>query len=336
MVLLLLAFLCKYTPPNTFWLLGILSYLVPILLLVQLGMLCFFIVRKRWKSLAISVFVLLLHSQNIYITLVIPYWNKAREPSRKVAFSVLSYNAQAFNLYSDRNTQQMLDWLAKDRADIKCFQEYYESHLSPFSDIRKRMQVHTPYTLVDTGFVNRKNGIFGLAIFSKYPIVHFEKNILHTKSIHNAFLVDLAIHGRTVRVLNIHFTSVGFRRQSDGWWKVVQNMEKGFLLRQKELKKLLSIIEQSPYPIVLCGDFNEVPYSYAYHEIRQRLNNSFEEAGSGFGFTYSSQLPLLRIDNQFTSKELTTVKFEVLDSIYYTDHLPLLGHYTWSPVSYTQ
>lgn len=329
-VLLLLAFLCKYIPPSTFWLLATLSYLVPILLLVQLGMVCFFVIQKRWKSLAMAICAILLHTPNMYITFAMPKWQNTKDPSAKVDFSVLSYNTQAFNLYGDGKTHQMLDWLSKDIADVKCFQEYHESNRPPFSEIRKKMLTNTPYFLIDTCFINKRNDVFGLAVFSKYPIIHFEKSILHPQSVNNAFLIDIDMNGRTVQILNIHFTSVGIPMESQQWFNVLQVIQNGFLLRQKELEKLLQVIRKSPHPIIVCGDFNDVPYGYAYHKIRQHLKNSFEESGSGLGFTYSSEYPLLRIDNQFISQELIAVKLEVLDNIYYTDHLPILGHYRWS------
>ena len=63
------------------------------------------------------------------------------------------------------------------------------------------------------------------------------------------------------------------------------------------------MIERSPYPVILCGDFNEVPYGYAYGRVRKQLRNAFENSGTGFGFTYNKAPRYIRIDNQFYSNK---------------------------------
>ena len=41
-------------------------------------------------------------------------------------------------------------------------------------------------------------------------------------------------------------------------------------------------MNHSPYPIIVCGDFNDVPVSYAYETIGAGLQNAFVEKGSEF------------------------------------------------------
>jgi endonuclease/exonuclease/phosphatase (EEP) superfamily protein YafD len=78
----------------------------------------------------------------------------------------------------------------------------------------------------------------------------------------------------------------------------------------------------------VCGDFNETPYGYAYGQVRHRLSNAFEEAGSGFGFSYRNAPRYIRIDNQFyDKKKLKVLDFQTRRDVSYSDHYPIVGRY---------
>jgi len=59
----------------------------------------------------------------------------------------------------------------------------------------------------------------------------------------------------------------------------------------------------------VCGDFNDVPNSYAYNTIGKGLQNTFAEKGSGIGRTFSGISPTLRIDNIFASEPFTVLQY---------------------------
>ena len=102
----------------------------------------------------------------------------------------------------------------------------------------------------------------------------------------------------------------------------------GFIQRSKQIKTIKEHIMACPYRVIVCGDFNDLPYSYAYHQLKDILNNTFTKTGRGFGFTYNGKLPFLRIDNQFYSKGIQAVSFQTVKSMKYSDHFPIVGTYT--------
>jgi len=106
-------------------------------------------------------------------------------------------------------------------------------------------------------------------------------------------------------------------------------LRRGFISRAKQIKDLLSSIEECKYKLILCGDLNELPYSYTYFALRNLLDNAFEKAGNGFGFTYNGKLFFLRIDNQFFSKEISIHKFMTHRNVDFSDHFPLTATYSW-------
>jgi endonuclease/exonuclease/phosphatase (EEP) superfamily protein YafD len=105
-------------------------------------------------------------------------------------------------------------------------------------------------------------------------------------------------------------------------------MRKGFIHHRDEMNQINRLIQQSQFPVIVVGDLNETPYGWAYGTIRERLKNSFEEAGRGFGFTLNRSPYFVRIDNQFFSDDWNIVRFKTLRNIKYSDHFPLIADYT--------
>jgi endonuclease/exonuclease/phosphatase family metal-dependent hydrolase len=56
------------------------------------------------------------------------------------------------------------------------------------------------------------------------------------------------------------------------------------------------LLEKSPYPLIVCGDFNDSPASYSYYTIKGKLKDSFKESGFGMSRTYIGKMPSFRID----------------------------------------
>jgi endonuclease/exonuclease/phosphatase family metal-dependent hydrolase len=77
--------------------------------------------------------------------------------------------------------------------------------------------------------------------------------------------------------------------------------------------------------VVVCGDFNDTPNSYTYHQISKGLNDAFREAGSGIGTTYVGKIPFLRIDYILYSKErFDPLYFKVIRKNL-SDHYPVVS-----------
>ena len=81
-------------------------------------------------------------------------------------------------------------------------------------------------------------------------------------------------------------------------------------------------IKNSPYPVVLCGDFNDTPVSYCYNVVSKSLEDSFIESGSGVGTTYIGKIPSNRIDYIFHSDQLESMEFKT-HQVSYSDHKPI-------------
>ena len=94
--------------------------------------------------------------------------------------------------------------------------------------------------------------------------------------------------------------------------------------RSRQANIIREQIEQSPYPVIVCGDFNDVPMSYTYRTLASKLNDSFSEMGNGYSYTFCGFFDLLRIDYILSSKQFRTLSYEVLP-IKLSDHYPVMA-----------
>jgi endonuclease/exonuclease/phosphatase family metal-dependent hydrolase len=111
---------------------------------------------------------------------------------------------------------------------------------------------------------------------------------------------------------------------------IIQKIKMGVLKRASQADFIKDELNHSPYPIIVCGDFNDVPVSYAYEKIGKGLQNAFVEKGSGISRTYSSISPTLRIDNIFTDKNFSIKGFTTIEKSY-SDHFPVIADVKYQP-----
>lgn len=95
--------------------------------------------------------------------------------------------------------------------------------------------------------------------------------------------------------------------------------------RNSQYDRLENHISQSPYPVILAGDMNDVPQSYLYQRLTKRLNDAFNSKGKGIGATYRA-LPGLRIDYIFADDQLVPQKF-LVDRVDISDHYPVRAQF---------
>lgn len=278
-------------------------------------------------------------------------WHSAREPlTGGKPLKVLSYNLHYFDVvgYTEEGRTEtaprMVNWVAHFDADVKVFQEFYNSdepHRPGVFRTRTRLTDagyrHAVFTESDR---KRGEGFVGLAIFSKYPLLRRASRVFAPNG--NGYLVADLVRGRdTLRLINVQLYSMGIRvgqvlrqRSYEGakteTQGVLRRLKRGFERRNGQVEEVEALIRKSPHPVILCGDLNETPYGLAYGSLRQHLRNAFEDAGRGFGFTYNRAPKFIRIDNQFYGR---TQKYEVRISnfethpVRFSDHNPISAVY---------
>lgn len=266
--------------------------------------------------------------------------------TQKKGIKILNYNV--YGMYSneyEKNKEKfdgLKDFIKNQEADIKVFQEFYSNKdRKPYRTIEFMKENYPFYAFIPLKQeIFDKNEKMGLAVFSKYPIIHYEGE-QYKNSANGYLLTDIVVKKDTIRIINVQLWSMGIRvgkvtgniREQDynnakkEGRGILASLKKGFINHKREMDQINRFIQKSPYPILVMGDLNETPYGWAYGTIRERLKNGFEEAGNGFGFTLNRSPYFVRIDNQFFSDEFSISNFETLRNIKYSDHFPIIGTY---------
>nr|WP_262918080.1 endonuclease/exonuclease/phosphatase family protein [Pontibacter sp. E15-1] len=258
-----------------------------------------------------------------------------------------------FNVYSDDagdqgSSVEMADWIATNPADVYCLQEFYSKRSSDVYNTISRIGVrYDKHRFFSVSRTSRKRGDVGIAIFSKHPIIHKGViNFSNEPSPNRVVWVDLNVAGDTIRVYASHLQSMSIKREDiedtysslsneDSFKRRGRNLARrlraGFVARGEQVEMLLDHVRESPYRTIVCGDFNDIPFSYTYNKLAKELDNAFVKAGTGVGATYNGPLPFLRIDNQFYTDGLRAVSFQTHNEMGLSDHYPISATYVVEP-----
>lgn len=336
----LLTYALCFWPVVSHWLVGFMTMSLPVLVLIHVILLFLLnLVGARGMMLK-SFFVLLLS---------FPFWSRTFQSGNagneaSGAFRVLSYNVHQFGVMSKPGgeksllTDQGIAWLKEKDADLLCFQETYHltnSATDPVSVMKKLGYRHFVFL---GGKINEKpRAGTGLAFFSKNKLINMQKVAFEGQN--GLLKVDVVTEKDTVTVINVHFQSMTLnldelseQRKMDGIKseskKTFARMKHGFLRRNEQIQKLEELVNDSRHPVIVCGDFNETPYSYPYGRLSRVLRNSFEEGGSGFGFTFRNLPYFIRIDHQFyDANKIGLVDFFTDREANFSDHRPIIAGY---------
>jgi endonuclease/exonuclease/phosphatase family metal-dependent hydrolase len=355
-VLFLIGCYGKWFFSATAWPIGFLPLSAFYLLVVLLLFFIFWLfVKPAWGFIFITTLVLS-YGQ---VTNIIPARLSASfvMEKRVTDIRVMSWNVAQFNNLEHKNNPavkaNMIQLINEYKPDIACFQEFvaadtlvnmntpYYRKYSFFTIYEFLEQLHFPdyyyaYNFKEDYLMNQH---FGVAIFSRYPIVNKQIVQFYPYDYNSIFeYIDIKKGEDTLRVFNFHLESLKFspgnyeyirnpsldsKTDVEKSKKIINKFKRGFVKRQIQADRIRAVIDKSPYPVVVCGDFNDVPNSYAYQTIGKNLQNAFVEKGVGLGRTFSGIAPTLRIDNIFVDEKYTINQF-VRVAKKLSDHFPII------------
>ncbi|MGR3808886.1 endonuclease/exonuclease/phosphatase family protein [Jiulongibacter sp. NS-SX5] len=333
----LLVFQISYGADIKHWIGGFLMLSIPLAFAANLFFLFVYAFSRSWRFL-VSLIVLIIGYPLIERTFKLTLKSDVDQAGQSL--SVMSYNAMYLNHFDQSvegriQTAAISNDLDTITADIKCFQELFNREDKPLLNSFELLQKRNPhYTFMHSEIDPKSSrGSVGLATFSKYPIVAKQETSWKTNN-NGLLITDIKVEGDTIRVFNVQLKSMGIRvqkaitRDEDQRKKEARNilsqLKSGFEDRAVQVAELEEMIKASPYPVIVAGDFNELPYGYAYGRVRKHLDNSFEEAGFGFGFTYHKLPSFLRIDNIFfDSDKFEALNFNTFKELSGSDHYPI-------------
>jgi len=264
------------------------------------------------------------------------YVQLSGEEIEKGDVKVISYNVKYFvgdeNLTQKENANKIVSFLEEQNADIICLQE---------ARLRKKSIFNLPNTVKKLGSINhyqyaRSSTTYGSVTMTRYPIINMGE-IRFDESRNMTIYTDVIIENDTVRIFNVHLQSyqidpdkyliidsMGIDQEKD--LRQVREMsykfKKAFQMRAGQVREIRKYIDESPYDVIVCGDFNDTPVSFAYQYLKGDLTDAFVNSGEGVGRTYIGKLPSFRIDNIFYSDNFESYNFKT-SNFRMSDHLPI-------------
>lgn len=342
---LIATYLSVYISPAKYWIFAFIGMGYPFILIINVLFILLWLVFRKWYFL-ISIVVIAV-GWNIFRE-YFQFQPKGKEPAiKEKQIRLLTYNVRLFNYYQwEKDTatwSKIIRYIHQENPDIVCFQEFITVPGSKhdLENLKKKMAPllysHVYYTDRVPGKIN-----FGMATFSKFPMVH-KKMIEFKNSLNGSIATDMVAGRDTFRLFNCHLQSIRLRndyndvldslifnyseKQLDNLKDLSSRMKQAFIQRASQVDILSGEIRSSPYPVIVCGDFNDTPVSYAYHQIGNKLEDAFIEAGAGTGNTYRGNLPYVRIDYVFYNGPLHAHHYRT-KKIHWSDHYPLTVDFT--------
>lgn len=346
-ILLVVAFLvssyASYLHPKDFWFTGFLGLFFPYFLFCLLFFLVFWLFVKRWWAL-LSLIGLLAGYRTIKLHLPFNWSGDFQIKKEEQDLRVMSWNVRHFIPFDEssfkpdklKHREEVFDQIRKYNPDVICLQEFIsmpdDGKLDPFTFLKKELGYKYFQFAGKDIFGTRQYS--GIAIFSKYPII--DGNTLPFPETFGSnteppVYADILLGKDTMRVYSIHLQSFGFgakeyrtiddiKTNDDkdliASRKLLSKMKNTFYVHGLQSDYIVEDIKNSPHPVIVAGDLNDIAGSYAYASIRAGRKDAFLEKGDGLGATFISSsssilqvLPTLRIDYIFHPEQYPTRQF---------------------------
>lgn len=328
--LLVLAYLSVIVDPAKAWFFTLFGLLYPVVLPVTAVLFVWSLFRRsHMRGLLLLVLLPSLFFAGRYLRV------RPSAPEKGPTLKMVSYNVGLF-AHGPKGMPRLAladsvsRYLRGLDADILCLQEFY---LPNEVSMDGWLRSHFPGYKADYYVLTGKSGYAGNLTLSRRPVVAKGKDAFE-RSTNLALWTDVKLDSSTIRIYSCHFESYnislsglvkgigkdGFREETE------RKMRRSITERPKQVAEVLRGVESAPVRSMVLGDFNDSPLSYTYFRLLRGRRDSFVRAGKGFGATYSSLWPLLRIDYMLYPKDLEAVAFEV-QKVPYSDHYPLISTY---------
>ncbi len=340
----LMVCLVPYINTGKYWLVAIPGLIFPLLFFGMIIFITFWAFSKS-KWCWISIIVLLAGIQQIMAVFAFNIPKKFVIDKPQNVLRVLQWNVHSWDEEGKKSTAvtyrlSMLDLIQSQNADVLCFQEFFEPFNTKHHDFTIPLveKMGYPYRYYvrssEVGYGVRS----GVAIFSKYPIIDSAQFSYDENSYaEHLIYTDIKVHEKIFRIFTTHLQSVKFdgqdlrsisdiKHSKEAGLKdsrtIVSKLKRGYVYRYNQAEIVKQQIDQSPYPVILCGDFNDVPNSNTYFKIRGKLQDAFLEKGFWIGRSYRFISPTLRIDYILADKKFSVSQFQTIHS-YFSDHNPV-------------
>jgi len=340
---LLLSAFSGYISPYRLVFLSYLGLFFPFILIINFAVFILWLLFKQWKQALLHFAVLCICGGAIYT--YCPLHGKT-DKIPEGAIKILTYNVMRFNNLKKDNQgdtpSKILQYIQENDADIVCIQEFGASknntNFLTEQDITAVLKKYPYYYAYPLQFPY-PNEDYGLAIFSRFPILSIQK-VPYESAYNGSFITELDIRGKRVTLINNHLESNKLSKEErSNYYQLTKEMDTqsldaftqtmtkrltpAFKARANQAQIILKSIKENKNPyLIVCGDFNDTPISYARYKIKGNLHDAFVDSGCGLGITYNKYRFLFRIDYILHSNNIKSYNCTV-GNLKNSDHYPL-------------
>ena len=298
------------------------------------------LVSFRWLKVVLPLAVLVGTWPTLSLVFSLGAGSGQHAVEEGTAWGLVSFNVRRLDefgwLEGDQTRSRLAAWFNDQSAEVWCLQEFPAGGEA---------------TLRKAGWDREGRKVLawpkgaGPAVVTAFPVLGWEAWMFGPEAGKGRVVqADVKTPAGPVRVFNVHLQSLHFSKEDYAAVEEGPNREQGrrlfslltqaYKARAAQVEELRLHLAESPYPVVVAGDFNDSPVSYALRQLRKSgLHDSFEAAGFGVGSTHVGMVPGLRIDGVLGDSTLAFSAHRVHDVVL-SDHRPVevaLGRRKTSP-----
>jgi len=229
--------------------------------------------------------------------------------------TILNWNIHYFTDSKDNCTFiNQFDYLKEKNPDIICLQEVkcktFEINNEKCNQLKCIAEKLGYYHI----HINE------LAVLSRYKIQQhkFISNYPNSNSFGNrSILFQIEINNKIINILNLHLHNDLFGMEQLTFY-------------YKYLKTLIMKCNETKQILIICGDFNSIPYHPVISKIKKRLHIINTEYDN-YSYTFPTNYPILQLDRCYSNESIIN-NITLLDSTpditcKFSDHLPLINQF---------
>lgn len=321
--------------PNVWTLPSLATLALPAVAIMVVALLLLLALFRQWRSAVVLAAALLLSWPTLKLICPFnfshPSAHQGRPQLKVITMNVTQFNWQDGATKPSENMRYLLD----QDADIVVIQEglVYFSYEKTKTVVPMLDELYKKYPY-------RKKHFFDVGILSKYPFTEVQSPVLAQDSLGYFIKAwDVDAPGGSIRVMSMHLSSLRFTTNDSQLIEsmnvpsgrkqriesVTRKLDHGFISHARQAAAMRQVIDESPGDILVMGDMNDTPGSFAYRKIcGEDLRDAWADAGLGPTYTFHDHHMYVKIDHILYRGDLRLLQCR-RDKEGESDHYPLVA-----------
>lgn len=348
LVCMLLGAWAGYIDPAVWAVPAMLCLVFPVLWLMSLGAVVLWLWLSRNKAYAVACGVALLASLPTLLAVSPLRFPEGLRPG-ETELKLLTYNVAHFKDLELGKTQgsRTLSYIIHSGADVVCMQELYSLEQGKKRGVATQAQIDSVQELYPYRIMT---GLEEEVLLSKYPAVYVDGYKEDARSYFNYQVYRLDVCGRQLTLVNVHMPSYRLTKDqrtiashlkhhpgdvldSEENATLYRKLRVAFEQRAEAARQLRNMTDTIKGPLIICGDFNDVPGSYAWRTMRSGgMDDAYCQTGKGPMITFNANHLLFHIDQVLYRPDCGVRPLGVSrGSLKSSDHYPVMARFALDP-----